>query len=127
VTAVVRKLNTEEEILAARRVMRQLRPQISEAAYLETVQRMMKTDGYLQAAVFEGDTVVAVTGYRFMEMLYAGKTLYVDDQHGRISPISWPRQDAHGLAETAGQGAELRSAAARFWRPARADAPVLFP
>ena len=76
---VVRKLTTDEEILAARGVMRQLRPQIPEEAYLETVRRMMKTDGYLQAAVFEGDTVVAVAGYRFMEMLFSGKTLYVDD------------------------------------------------
>lgn len=76
---LVRTLTTDEEILAARRVMRQLRPQIAEAAYLATVRRMMQTDGYLQAAVFEGDIVVAVAGYRFMEMLYAGKTLYVDD------------------------------------------------
>jgi GNAT superfamily N-acetyltransferase len=33
----------------------------------------------LQAAVFEGEAVVAVAGYRFMEMLFSGKTLYVDD------------------------------------------------
>jgi GNAT superfamily N-acetyltransferase len=79
VSAVVRKLTADEEILAARGVMRQLRPQIAEDAYLATVRRMMQTDGYLQAAVFDGDAVVAVAGYRFMEMLYAGKTLYVDD------------------------------------------------
>ncbi len=78
-SAVVRKLTTDEDILAARGVMRQLRPQIPEADYLSTVRRMMQTDGYLQAAVFDGDTVVAVAGYRFMETLYAGKTLYVDD------------------------------------------------
>ena len=78
-SALVRKLITDEDILAGRRVMRQLRPQITEDAYLSTVRRMMQTDGYLQAAVFEGHTVVAVAGYRFMEMLYAGKTLYVDD------------------------------------------------
>ena len=78
-SAVVRTLTTDEDILAARGVMRQLRPQISEADYLSTVRRMMQTDGYLQAAVFDGDTVVAVAGYRFMETLYAGKTLYVDD------------------------------------------------
>ena len=78
-SAVVRKLTTDEDILAARGVMRQLRPQIAEADYLSTVRRMMQTDGYLQAAVFDGDAVVAVAGYRFMEMLYAGKTLYVDD------------------------------------------------
>jgi len=79
VSAVVRKLITDEDILAARGVMRQLRPQIPEANYLSTVRRMMQTDGYLQAAVFDGDAVVAVAGYRFMEMLFAGKTLYVDD------------------------------------------------
>jgi GNAT superfamily N-acetyltransferase len=79
VSAVVRTLTTDEDILGARGVMRQLRPQIPEADYLSTVRRMMRTDGYLQAAVFDGDAVVAVAGYRFMEMLYAGKTLYVDD------------------------------------------------
>ena len=78
-SAVVRQLTTDEDILAARGVMRQLRPQIPEADYLSTVRRMMQTDGYLQAAVFDGDAVVAVAGYRFMETLYAGKTLYVDD------------------------------------------------
>ena len=78
-SAVVRTLTTDEDILAARGVMRQLRPQISEADYLSTVRRMMQTDGYLQAAVFDGDTVVAVAGYRFMETLYAGRTLYLDD------------------------------------------------
>jgi GNAT superfamily N-acetyltransferase len=79
VTTVVGKLTTDEDILAARAVICQLRPQVPETAYLETVRRMMRTDGYLQAAVFEGDIVVAVSGYRFIEMLYAGKTLYVDD------------------------------------------------
>jgi len=79
VSTVVRKLTTDEDILAARRVMRQLRPQIPEDAYLATVRRMMETDGYLQAAVFEGDIAVAVAGYRFMEMLFSGKSLYVDD------------------------------------------------
>jgi GNAT superfamily N-acetyltransferase len=78
-TPAVRRLSTDDEILAGRRVMRQLRPQIPEDAYLPTVRRMMETDGYLQAAVFEGDAVVAIAGYRFMEMLFSGKSLYVDD------------------------------------------------
>jgi GNAT superfamily N-acetyltransferase len=103
VSSVVRTLTTDEEILSARRVMRQLRPQIPEAAYLEIVRRMMETDGYLQAAVFEGDTAVAVAGYRFMEMLYAGKTLYVDDLntdearrsrgHGKVL-MDWLKREA---------------------------------
>ena len=102
-TPIVRRLTTDDDILAARRVMRQLRPQISEAAYLETVRRMMQTDGYLQAAVFEDDTVVAVAGYRFMEMLFSGKSLYVDDLntdetrrsrgHGRML-MDWLKREA---------------------------------
>ena len=102
-TAVVRKLTTDEDILAARRVMRQLRPQIPETAYLEMVRRMMQTDGYLQAAVFEGDAVVAVAGYRFMEMLFSGKSLYLDDLntdethrsrgHGRML-MEWLKREA---------------------------------
>jgi GNAT superfamily N-acetyltransferase len=102
-TPVVRRLTTDDDILAARRVMRQLRPQISEASYLETVRRMMQTDGYLQAAVFEDDTVVAVAGYRFMEMLFSGKSLYVDDLntdetrrsrgHGRML-MDWLKREA---------------------------------
>ena len=102
-STAIRKLTTDEEILAGRGVMRQLRPQIPEAAYLETVRRMMRTDGYLQAAVFDGETVVAVAGYRFMEMLFSGRSLYVDDLntdetrrsrgHGRML-IDWLKQEA---------------------------------
>jgi len=94
VSVVVRKLTTDEDILAARGVMRQLRPQIPEADYLSTVRRMMQTDGYLQAAVFDGDAVVAVAGYRFMEMLYAGRTLYVDD----LNTDDTRRSRGHGKA-----------------------------
>jgi GNAT superfamily N-acetyltransferase len=102
-TPIVRRLTTDDDILAARRVMRQLRPQIAEDAYLPTVRRMMQTDGYLQAAVFEGDTVVAVAGYRFMEMLFSGKSLYVDDLntdetrrsrgHGKLL-MDWLKREA---------------------------------
>lgn len=101
----VRRLTTDDDILAARRVMRQLRPQVSEASYLETVRRMMQTDGYLQAAVFDGDMVVAVAGYRFMEMLFSGRSLYVDDLntdetrrsrgHGRML-MDWLKREAKG-------------------------------
>ena len=76
---VVHKVTTDEEILATREVMRQLRPGVPEDAYLDTIRRMMRTDGYQLAAVFDGGTVRAVAGYRFMHMLYCGRILYVDD------------------------------------------------
>jgi GNAT superfamily N-acetyltransferase len=126
VSTVVRKLTTDEEILAARRVMRQLRPQIPEAAYLETVRRMMQTDGYLQAAVFDEDTVVAVAGYRFMEMLFSGKSLYVDDLntddtrrsrgHGRLL-MDWLKQEAksHGCGQLQLDSGVQREQTHRFY------------
>ena len=86
---------------------------------------MMQTDGYLQAAVFEGDSVVAVAGYRFMEMLFSGKSL-VDDLntdetrrsrgHGKLL-MDWLKREAkeRGCVQL-----QLDSGVQR-----RADAPLL--
>ena len=73
------KAVTDEQILATRNVMRQLRPGIAVDAYVPTVKRMMASDGYLLAAALEHGVVRAVAGYRFMEMLYCGRVMYVDD------------------------------------------------
>ena len=70
---------TDHQIIQTRGVMLQLRPGISVDAYLPTVRRMMESDGYRLAAVVEQDVVRAVAGYRYMEMLYCGKIMYVDD------------------------------------------------
>ena len=70
---------TDEEILATRPLMCQLRPNIALENYLPTVRRMMQAEGYLLAAVSDQGEVRAVAGYRFMEMLYCGSILYVDD------------------------------------------------
>ncbi len=70
---------TDKEILATRPVMCQLRPQIALENYLPTVRRMMQAEGYLLVAVSDQGEVRAVAGYRFMEMLYCGSILYVDD------------------------------------------------
>jgi GNAT superfamily N-acetyltransferase len=73
------KAISDEQILATSAVMRELRPNIPTDQYLATVQRMMQTDGYHLAALVVDGTVRAVAGYRFMEMLYCGKIMYVDD------------------------------------------------
>lgn len=70
---------TDAEILMTRRVMCQLRPHIALDQYLPTIRRMMQTDGYRLVAVVTDGDVRAVAGYRFMEMLYCGRILYVDD------------------------------------------------
>ncbi len=71
--------STDQQILATREVMLQLRPNLPSQAYLPTVKRMMQADGYRLVALQEKDVVRAVAGYRYMEMLYCGKIMYVDD------------------------------------------------
>lgn len=76
---MVLKITTDEQILATREVMRQLRPNVPPEEYLATVRRMMEKDGYHLAALYDEGAVRAVAGYRFMEMLYCGRIMYVDD------------------------------------------------
>ncbi len=76
---MILKATTDDQILATRAVMRELRPNVQEAEYLTTIRRMMQTNGYQLVALCAEDTVLAVAGYRIMEMLYCGKILYVDD------------------------------------------------
>jgi GNAT superfamily N-acetyltransferase len=60
-------------------VMRQLRPHLSEAAYVAMVDRMRTTEGFRLAAALEDGAVRAVAGFRRLEMLYCGVILSVDD------------------------------------------------
>ncbi len=60
-------------------VMRELRPHFTDRKkFVERVRRQ-QGDGYLLAFVEAGAEVRAVAGYRFLESLYSGRFLYVDD------------------------------------------------
>jgi GNAT superfamily N-acetyltransferase len=59
--------------------MRELRPHLSEAGFVEQVQRQMKNHGYVLVYVASQNEVVAVAGYRVAEFLAWGRTFYVDD------------------------------------------------
>ena len=78
-TPDIRIARTDEELAATWPVMRQLRPHLDVAAYISTV-KSMEPEGYRVAALRDSSgRVVAVAGYRFMTMLYAGRLLYLDD------------------------------------------------
>ena len=68
--------------------MRELRTRIvDEAEFVERVQRQ-QTQGY-QLAFLESDSEVrAVAGYRYLESLFSGRNLYVDDLVTRDSDRS---------------------------------------
>jgi GNAT superfamily N-acetyltransferase len=60
-------------------VMRELRPHFTDRKkFVERVRRQQR-DGYLLAFVEAGGEIRAVAGYRFLESLYSGRFMYVDD------------------------------------------------
>ncbi|HJQ21660.1 MAG TPA: GNAT family N-acetyltransferase [Gemmatimonadaceae bacterium] len=88
------RMESDDDIVRTRDVMLQLRPHIPAAAYLPTVRRMMRIDGFRLAAVVADGRVRAVAGYRFIEMLYCGRILVVDD----LVTDAGERSRGHGTA-----------------------------
>ena len=69
----------EETLRRSYEVMRELRPHIATVEeFLERVARQ-REQGYIVAYLEAGGEVRAVAGYRFQEMLFHGRMLYVDD------------------------------------------------
>lgn len=70
---------TSDEIRRCFPVMRELRTHIAiEEEFLDRVARQQK-EGYLLAFVESEGEIRAAAGYRFLESLFSGKNLYVDD------------------------------------------------
>jgi len=59
--------------------MHELRPHLTEPAFVEQVQRQMQNHGYELAYLAAQNQVVAVAGYRVAEYLAWGRIFYVDD------------------------------------------------
>lgn len=80
-SATLRHAETDAELRACWPVMQQLRPHLNEGAddFIARVRRMQR-DSYRLLAVWQGDTVLALAGYRLQEnLVYGGRFLYVDD------------------------------------------------
>jgi ribosomal protein S18 acetylase RimI-like enzyme len=72
-------VETEQELRACYPVMKELRPHLaSEDAFVAQITRM-REQHYHILAVWEGEAVVALAGYRYQENTVYGRFLYVDD------------------------------------------------
>ena len=60
-------------------VMQQLRPAIGEDEFLARAKRQQAEEKWRLAYLDEGGEVVAVSGFRILDCMATGKTLYVDD------------------------------------------------
>jgi GNAT superfamily N-acetyltransferase len=76
----VKLADSDADLRRCHAVMRQLRPHFGqEEAFITQVRRQMAQERWRLAFVEDGDEVAAVAGFRLLECLATGKTLYVDD------------------------------------------------
>lgn len=88
----IQKVTTPEQIRSCYKVMRQLRPHLTEErAFIEQVQRQL-TEGYHLVSCQDRGEVRALAGFRFLEFLAWGKVLYIDD----LITDSETRRNGHG-------------------------------
>ena len=73
----IRVADSDEAIAGCFAVMRQLRPHVPEAAFVNTIREQQRR-GYVLAYLEDG-TVASVAGFRIIENLVSGRLLYVDD------------------------------------------------
>lgn len=71
-------VDTDLAIAACHDVMRQLRPHSAAKDFVARV-RVQQANGYVLAALADDGAVRAVAGYRYIENLYSGRVMYVDD------------------------------------------------
>jgi len=90
--AEIRIAETDEEIRRCHPVMAELRPQYDEETFVAQVGRQMATQHYKLAYAEKDGAIVAVAGFRLVEMLAWGKALYVDD----LVTSSAHRSGGHG-------------------------------
>ncbi len=111
---------TPEQIRRCHPVIRELRPLFQEPEqFVERVLRQHK-EGYQLAFLESEGEVCAVAGYRFLESLFSGKFLYVDDLVARF----W--RSVARLVNKTSVRARLRESRARFRRAEVRCPSILF-
>jgi GNAT superfamily N-acetyltransferase len=74
----VKICKTAADILKCRDVVRELRPHIAAENFVATVQAMTE-EGYQLAFIEEDGIAAAAIGFRYLQFLYNGKHIYIDD------------------------------------------------
>ncbi len=74
----IKEAITEEDVMKCREVMLTLRPQVQQANFVPMVMDMMK-EGYRMAYIEENGRAISAIGFRYMQYLFNGKHIYVND------------------------------------------------
>ncbi|MBM7572371.1 GNAT family N-acetyltransferase [Aquibacillus albus] len=78
-TLTIKELQSQNEIVEAFPVMKQLRTHLDEETYLELVLEAKEKDRYKMFALVDEGEIVAVTGFKPMVTLYYGRFVWVCD------------------------------------------------
>lgn len=78
-TTVIKELHSNQEILEAFSVMKQLRSHLEKYDYLELVKEAKEVDMYKIVGLYEANQIVAVVGFKPMITLYYGRFVWVCD------------------------------------------------
>ena len=89
----IRLAETREDLVRCHPVIHELRPHLELEPFAEQVARQKK-DGYFLAFLEDEGAVQACAGFRILEYLWCGRTLYVDD----LVTASSSRSCGHGHA-----------------------------
>lgn len=74
----VKQAQTVADVQKCAPVLQELRPHLEQDTLVAMVMDMF-TEGYQLAFVEHEGTVVATVGYRYLQFLYCGKHIYIDD------------------------------------------------
>ncbi|MBS1820664.1 MAG: GNAT family N-acetyltransferase [Acidobacteria bacterium] len=74
----IRIASSREEIARCYAVMHQLRPALASEEFVDRV-ILQQAEGYRLAFLEHDGAIVALAGFRAMNVLWSGKTMYVDD------------------------------------------------
>ena len=75
---MIRQAQTDQEIAGCFAVLRQLRPRLQEAGFIDAMRELM-AEGYRLAYLLEDGEVACVAGYRVSRNLLMEKSLYVGE------------------------------------------------
>jgi len=74
----IKKCTSDNDIAKCWQVIFELRPHLIEREFITTVKEMI-SEGYQLAFIEEDGKAAAAIGYRYLQYLYNGKHIYIDD------------------------------------------------
>lgn len=121
----IRIADSDDEIRRCFPVLVQLRPHLELAELVPRIRRMQR-EGFVLAFLEADERVSAVAGYRYLDLLFSGRTLYVDDlvTHENVRSrgygsalLDWLKQEAraNGCATLTLDSGVQRTEAHRFY------------